>query len=415
MRPRIAGGDFEGRGTGGRPAAKAGIERGSRQFRLVSLALFAAGFSAFALLYFVQPLLPVFAADFHVSPASSSLVMSATTETLAFALLLSGAVSDILGRKPIMVFSMVASALLTILTAFAPSWGWLVASRVLIGISLSGIQGVGMAYLAEEMHPRSFGLALGLFIGGGVVGGLFGRTAVSIAADFVSWRIATACLGVIALASALALWRLLPASRNFGGRRGGVGLPRAFATHLSNGRLLLLFSVGFLLMGGFVAVFNYVAFRLVAPPLSLSQALVGTVFVVNLSGTVSSAWTGNLVARHGHGKVLCAMVVIALVGLALTVPPSLASIVFGLMVFTFGFFACHSVASGWVSQTASTNRALAASLYLFFYYQGSSIAGWTGGVFFAHFGWHGVVAMTGMMFAAALFVAGVLKRRSVPV
>ena len=65
-----------------------GADRGSRTDRSVSLALFAAGFATFSLLYAVQPLLPAFAREFRVSPAESSLALSLTTGFLAFAILL---------------------------------------------------------------------------------------------------------------------------------------------------------------------------------------------------------------------------------------------------------------------------------------------------------------------------------------
>ena len=49
------------------------IKRGTPQFIRVTLALFSAGLATFALLYCVQPILPVLSQDFGVSPATSSL------------------------------------------------------------------------------------------------------------------------------------------------------------------------------------------------------------------------------------------------------------------------------------------------------------------------------------------------------
>jgi len=57
-----------------RPAElKPQIHQGTPEFRRTNLALFSAGFATFALLYCVQPLMPVFARDFNVSAAESSL------------------------------------------------------------------------------------------------------------------------------------------------------------------------------------------------------------------------------------------------------------------------------------------------------------------------------------------------------
>src|SRR5579862_7339083 len=90
------------------------IERGTPEFRRTNLALFAAGFSTFALLYCVQPLMPEFSRDFHVSPAESSLTISLTTGLLAISMLVAGSISEVWGRKPMMVAALFASAALTV-------------------------------------------------------------------------------------------------------------------------------------------------------------------------------------------------------------------------------------------------------------------------------------------------------------
>ena len=59
----------------------------------------------------------------------------------------------------------------------------------------------------------------------------------------------------------------------------------------------------------------------------------------------------------------------------------------GLLLFTGGFFAAHSIGSGWTGLIATTGRAQAASLYNLAYYLGSSVLGWAGGLVFQRFGW----------------------------
>jgi Major Facilitator Superfamily. len=107
------------------------IMRGTAAFRRTNLAMFAAGFATFALMYCVQPLLPVFAADFHVSPLVSSFALSLTTFTLAGALLIASALSEVWGRKPMMVASILGAAVLTMISAAIPHWGgsWSCAPR----------------------------------------------------------------------------------------------------------------------------------------------------------------------------------------------------------------------------------------------------------------------------------------------
>ncbi len=128
------------------------IEAGTSAFRRTSLSLFAAGFSTFALLYCVQPLMPEFSREFGVGAAASSLSLSLTTGLLAVSMLVASSLSEALGRKPVMVVSLLASAGLTLVAALAPGWHALLLVRALEGITFSGLPAVAMAYVGEEMH-----------------------------------------------------------------------------------------------------------------------------------------------------------------------------------------------------------------------------------------------------------------------
>lgn len=126
------------------------IEHGTPAFWQTNFALFAAGFATFALLYCVQPLMPLFSADFGVSAAGASLALSLTTGLLAVSMLAAGGLSEAWGRKPIMVASLLLSAVLTVICAAMPHWPTLLLVRALMGVALSGLPAVAMAYVGER-------------------------------------------------------------------------------------------------------------------------------------------------------------------------------------------------------------------------------------------------------------------------
>lgn len=383
------------------------IHRGTPAFRRTTLAMFAAGFATFALMYCVQPLLPVFATDFHVSAVSSSLALSLTTFTLAASLLVASALSEGWDRKPMMACSVIGAAVLTIISAMIPHWGAFLAVRAAIGLVLSGLPAVAMAYLAEEIHPKSMGLAMGLYVGGSGFGGMAGRLLTGVIADAAGWRWALGILGVIGLCSGLIFTATLPPSQNFTRRRLAFGqLARSYRGHLSDPTLRLLFAEGFLIMGGFVTVYNYITFRLLAAPFNLSQATVGMIFAVYLVGVGSSAWTGHLAGLIGRARMLPIGIAIELAGGLLTLSGALWIIILGIALVTFGFFTSHTTASSWVGAVAQGTRAQAAALYLFLYYIGSSLVGSFGGVAWGSGGWDGVVALITVLLLAGLVIAG---------
>ncbi|MES2115447.1 MAG: MFS transporter [Pseudomonadota bacterium] len=391
------------------------IAAGTPAFKRTNRALFFGGFSSFALLYCVQPLMPVLSHQFALTPAQSSLTLSVSTATLAFSLVASSVLSERLGRKPLMVTAMALAAALTVLCALAQNHVQLLVLRALLGLALGGMPAIAMAYLGEEIEPSSLGLSMGLYISGSAFGGMAGRVLTSVLSDYYSWRLALAVMGTAGLAAAWEFWRSLPASRHFAPGRGGWRAMRdGFKLHLTDAGLPLLFALAFLLMGSFVSLYNYIAYRLLGGPYGLSQSTVGAVSFLYLLGIYSSVWAGRLADKLGRRGVLWRVLALMLAGLLLTLSSALPLIVAGLALFTFGFFATHSVASSWVGRRASAPKALASALYLFFYYMGSSVVGSATGVMWARAGWPGVVAVLGAGLGLALLIA-LRLRQLVPV
>ena len=221
------------------------IAAGSAEFTRSNRALFFGGFSCFALLYCVQPLMPLLSREFALSAAQSSMALSVSTGALALSLVASSALSERLGRKTMMAGALGGTALFTLLSAAAHNFAQLLVLRALLGFALGGMPAVAMAYLSEEIAPPSLGLAMG-YIGGSALGGMAGRLLVSVISDFYSWRVAIALMGAAGFALAWEFWRSLPASRNFRGGKGGwPALLRGARAHLADDGLPWLFALAF--------------------------------------------------------------------------------------------------------------------------------------------------------------------------
>jgi YNFM family putative membrane transporter len=372
----------------------------------MSVALFMAGFSTFALMYDVQPILPLFTAQFGVSAATSSLAVSLTTGTMALAFIPAAVLSDRIGRRSVMVFSLSASAALTLLSSVLPGWTELLAMRAAIGMALAGLPSVAMAYVSEEVHPNSIGSAMGLYIAASAFGGMAGRLGMALISQYTGWREAIGLMGAAGLGAGLAFAVIAPQSRAFSPTHHDLrSLTIAMRRLLADSVLPLLYIEGFLLMGVFVTIYNYVSFRLEAPPYSLSQAAVGFVFLVYLLGSFSSAWVGGLASRLGPGRVLWMPIAVLVAGLALTAARPLVAVLSGIAILTGAFFAAHSTASGWVGRRATRDRAQASALYLLFYYLGSSLLGSAGGLAWNHAAWLGVAGFALILTLVAFMIA----------
>ncbi|WJL95434.1 MFS transporter [Microbacterium sp. ET2] len=386
---------------------------GSRAYRRLLIALFFAGIATFAQLYSPQAVLPLISADLGVSPPTASLAVSATTLGLAAAVIPWSIVADRLGRVPAMTIGICAATLLGLLAPLSGDIGVFLAIRLAEGAALGAIPAIALAYLSEEVDPRHTASAAGSYIAGTTVGGLSGRLVSGPVADLVEWRTGLWAVAILCAASAVVFLWLVPRARGFVAyrHRPERRLGERLAVVLRTPAQLAIDAQGFLLMGAFVAVFNYLGFHLAEPPFSLPGWLATLLFLSYLAGTVSSPLAGALAVRHGRLPVLLGGIAAMLVGLGALLTPSTAVVLIGLLVFTAGFFAAHAVASGWAPVAASADtRAQASSLYYLAYYGGSSLFGWCLGFVYAGTGWMAFVAALAAMCTAAGVIASAVLR-----
>jgi len=400
-------------------AAWAGHPPGSTEYRRLLAALFCAGIATFAQLYSAQAVLPQISAGLGVGAADAALMVSAATIGLAAGVIPWSVLADRIGRVKAMSISVVGATAVGLLAPFAPDFPLLLAGRLLEGLMIGGVPAIAIAYLIEEIDPGHAARAAGTYVAGTTIGGLLGRLVAGPVAEVAGWRVGIFTVAVVCAVAALGFVKLAPQQRGFtptrrrdgSGAGGEGGLWHRLAANLRSPRQLALFGQAFLLMGGFVAMYNFLGFRLTEPPFALPHTLVSLVFIAYLAGTWASARAGAEATRFGRKNVLLASIAIMIAGVAITLSNNVVVILVGLVVATAGFFGAHAIASGWTGRLAPAGRAQASSLYNLAYYGGSSVIGWFGGVAFDALGWGGVAATILVLATVAAGAAMVLLPR----
>ncbi|MFM6851756.1 MAG: MFS transporter, partial [Terrabacter sp.] len=366
----------------------------------------AAGIATFAQLYSPQGLLPTLARGLGVSPADAALSVSVATLGVAVAVLPWSWVADRVGRLRAMQVAIVASTVLGVLVALAPNIEVLLALRLVEGMALGGLPALAVTYLHDEVHARHTAAAAAAYISGTTVGGAAGRLVAGPLAGLVGWRPALLTVAVVCAVASVVFLRLMPRPR---GHRPSGATARTVVdgirASLRDPALVALYVQGALLMGGFVAVYNYLAFRLEGPEFTLPATVGSLIFAAYAAGTVSSRLTGRLVPRLGRRRVLVGGALTMAAGALLTLAGSLTLVVIGLLVLTAGFFAAHATASAWVGARATTGRAQATALYNVAYYSGSAVIGWVLGYAWSGPGWAGVAGTVAGLAVVAVVVA----------
>jgi MFS transporter, YNFM family, putative membrane transport protein len=397
------------------PEQWTGHTRGTAPYGRLLAALFCAGVATFAQLYSPQGVLPLISADLHIGAAAAALMISASTIGLALGVIPWSVLADRIGRVKAISLSVSVATVVGMLVPFAPSYHLLLAGRFLEGLLIGGVPAIAIAYLTEEVNPAHAARAAGTYVAGTTIGGLLGRLVASPIAELAGWRRGVFTVAALCGVAAFCFVKLAPEPRGFvPQRRTGANpdgsLGHRLAANLRSPRQLALYAQGFLLMGAFVALYNFLGFRLTAAPFSLPPSVVSLVFLAYLAGTWASARAGAQATRFGRRRVLLTSITVMGLGIVITLSDVLIIVLAGLVIATAGFFGAHAIASGWTGQAATVGKAQASSLYNLFYYAGSSVIGWFGGVAFDAAGWTAVAAILLLLAGLAAAVAAVLLR-----
>ncbi len=387
------------------PAGRAGI----------LAALFVTGFATFVNLYATQPLLPLFRELFQASELKVSLTVSAPILAVALAAPFLGILADTVGRKRVIVASMLGLALPTALATTASNLDQLIAWRFLQGLFTPGIIAVAMAYISEETPHQLAGSTMSIYVTGGVVGGFCGRFASGLIAAQWDWRASMVTLGAATFAGGLLTWWILPRSTKFVPHDNAAASVASLGAHLQNRQLLATYAVGFNVLFCLAGVFTYVNFYLADAPFALGPGALAMIFAVYLIGAVVTPFSGRLLDRIGSRRVLLGASLVASAGVLLTLMHSVAVVIAGLALAAAGAFVSQSGASSYVGKVAGQARSSAAGLYVALYYLGGCAGSVVPGLFWKKAGWPGCVGLTIFMQAIiALIVSRMWADKASP-
>jgi len=377
-------------------------------FSARQLAVGLTGYCAFVNLYAPQSILPLLTQEFGATAAEVSTIITVSTLAVAVTAPFTGAIADVLGRKRVIVAAMFVLVVPTLMVGLASSLKAIIFWRAVQGLVLPPIFAVTVAYIGDEWPPNEATTAAGIYSSGSSIGGFSGRLIVGFLADLISWRAGFLALAGVAFAGALAVIFLLPHERKFVRSEGLLASGRQMLSHFRNGQLLATFAVGFGVLFNFICTFTYVSFHLAAPPYNLSATALGAIFVVYLTGSALTPWVGWAVSRFGRRRFMVRVIAIWIVGIALTLLPSLWLIILGLAISAACGLICQAISTGYVTITAKAGRSSAVGLYVTSFYIGGSFGAALGGLAWTLAGWPACVALVAAMLllmAAIVFFA----------
>ena len=366
-------------------------------------------------LYIMQGMLPTVADHFQISSSHASYVLSVTTFTLAFSVLLFAVLTDRIGRRKPIVISLILLAISNLFLLFIDKFDSLLWLRFIQGILLAAIPASAMAYFKDKLNAHFLLKAGAIYIAANSIGGIVGRLLGGIISQHLNWLQSMEILILVTAIGVTSVIYLLPKEQikrldiaNEVNKKSLVSKIKedvaGFIYHLKDKQLRLIFFMGALAFMIMVNQFSFIQLRIMSAPFELNRFQATLIFLCYLSGTLLSLLSAKAICKMGHTQLFLLGFFAITLGTLLTLGHNLIFIFSGFFITAGGFFLIHSCANSFVSQRAQIHRAKATSLYLCCYYLGASLGGPFLMPFWHAANWNGVVLGSGILLILLLLV-----------
>lgn len=301
-------------------------------------------------------LLSQVASSMGVTPGMAGLMVTVPGVVAAFSAPLLPVAVGRLDRRIMLTLLMGVMVLGSVLTSLASNLALLLASRVLVGLSIGGFWAVAGSIAPRLVPEAQVSKAMTVIFGGVAAASVLGVPLGTLLGEFSSWRVAFGALGGLSLLTAMALWCWLPPLPP----REPVRL-RILAQQFSNRGVRVA-----VLTTGFVVVGHFAAYTFISPVLQdisgIAQRHVGSLLLLyGAAGILGNIAAGMFAGRHPYRAVLTIPCVLLLVVAAfpwLGVTPT--SGVALLMVWGAVFGSVSVSIQTWILRTAPNTEAATA-------------------------------------------------------
>ena len=313
----------------------------------------------------VEPMLPRLAFDFHVSIASTAMIISAYAFAYAGAQLLYGPIGDRFGKLRVATLSLMGAAAGCFGCAMAPDLVTLAAMRLVTALFASTPVILGLAYIGDHVRAEERQPVIAHFVIGTICGQALGPAIGGAITDLAGWRGAFALIGVVFAVVAATLF--VRTRARWSEEKSTVSLVNPLAVHLrllESPRVRRVVAVGFIETFIFFGAYSFFGAYLQVT-FDLSLTLVGVLLAgFGIGGILYSLMVRRLLMQFGQRKLVVAggALTFAAYELAMLTPVwelfAACTVALGL-----GFYMLHNTLQLKATEMAPDSRGSALALY----------------------------------------------------
>jgi DHA1 family inner membrane transport protein len=368
---------------------------------LIALAL--AVFSVGTAELIIAGILPDLAADFGVDIPTAGLLVTGYAVAVAIGGPIFALLTAHLPRRKLILGVMSLFVVGQALCALAPSYGWLMAARILVACGHGLFFGAGSVAAAELVPPNKRGAALSIFLGGFAIATILGVPLGTTVGNALGWRWAFWAIGAIALAATIFVAIVLPPAPPEQQRQAGLG-PQIRA--LGRQQVYLSYLVIGFVMTGTLAFTTYQV-PLLIKVTGIPQVWTPAYLVLGGVGTAIGVYAGGRAADWRLMPTLVAVLIGQAVASALLLPTAGSPIAMAVTLFLWSGLgsAFDAPIQSRILDAARDAPNLAATLISTAFNIGIALGAWLGGLWIdANLGYQSLpfLGIVGSLIAAGI-------------
>lgn len=277
-----------------------------------TLALLALAVSAFAIgttEFISVGLLPLIAEDLHIPVTTAGLTVSLYALGVTFGAPVLTSMTSRMSRKTLLLWIMIVFIIGNGIAASATSISVLLAARVISALSHGVFMSIGSTIAADLVPANRRASAISIMFSGLTVATVTGVPFGTFIGQQYGWRLAFVIIIAVGIIGFIANWILIPSFL----KKGTQTSVRDQFKLLTNGRLLLLFTITALGYGGTFVVFTYLS-PLLQEITGFKESSIAIILLVyGLAIAVGNMMGGKLSNRNPIGSLFYMFIVQAVV------------------------------------------------------------------------------------------------------
>jgi YNFM family putative membrane transporter len=340
---------------------------------------------SFAALYLPQPILPVLAELFSLTPTQAGLFTSLTMLPLGIMPVLYAWLLNHYSIKKVLRFCILALAISQLLFSLSSSIYMLLAIRLIAGLLLPGIFTCLVTLVANFSPHGDIKKAVNLYVAAGVLGGFCGRMVSGFLTHLFNWNIAFIILGIGLFLFYVLLGQSLE-DINYSREPSKQGSVKKTILNKVNRSAFIFIFLAFL---SFASILNFIPFRIVEINGYINAINIASIYCGYLIGALI-AYNSSLIISYfkSDQDTLMVGIIFIFISLATLIIELYLAVFVAILFLCVGFFLLHSVLVALLnSYNNPPSRGIVNGYYIGFYYSGGSIGTYLPGYLYSTYGW----------------------------